>query len=106
VVRRMLSGISESMPFSKAATSGSAWPGCANSAHNARRSSRVVVSSSAMPSIVSPHSRKRRRFMPCASARATISAVAAPVSRHSASKAQAFTTFTPIWRRPCARMAV
>ena len=94
------------MPFSKAAQSGSACPGFANSAHSARRSSRVVVSSRLMPSIVSPRSRKRRRFMPCASARAAISAVAAPVSRHSVSKAPAFFTVTPSSRRPCARIAV
>jgi len=105
-VRRSASGIIGSMPFSNAAMSGSAWPGFANSDQSARMSSCVVVSSRLMPIIVSPHSRKRRRFMPCASARAAMSAVAVPVSRQRASKALSLRTTTPSSRRPCARIAV
>ena len=43
------SGISGATPFSNVAKAGSAWPGAANSDHRATMSSRVVVSSSAMP---------------------------------------------------------
>ncbi len=55
-VLRKPSGIIGAMPRSKAAMSGSAWPSFAKTRQRATMSSRVVVSSSEMPSIVSPHS--------------------------------------------------
>ncbi len=91
-MRRRPSGIIGAMPRSKSASCGSAWPSLAKTPHSATMSSRVVVSSSAMPSIVSPHSGKRRRFMPASTARRASSAVAAPVSRVSVSNAVSLRT--------------
>ena len=103
LLRRRASGISVSMPRSKAATVGSACPGAANHDHTAAMSSRLVVSSKAMPTW---RGDTRRRLAPLERARASTASVAPPVSTVRVSKACGVITACPSAFRPSARMAM
>jgi hypothetical protein len=103
LVRRSSCGMAGSMPFSKGAISGSAWPGLAKMDQSRVRSARVVVSSSEMQ-MYSPQCLRRLARSACPLA--TSASVASPVRRESVSKKALARGCQPSCSSPFARIAV
>jgi hypothetical protein len=95
-------GISEAMPFSNGAKSGSALLPL-KSDQSARMSSRVVVSSSVMPTLAAE---AWRRLKPASRAACSTAFVAAPVAMCTVSKPLSCASVAPSCFRPAASTAV